>query len=241
MPGLTNPLPWWFARPADVVVARLALILLAVYGVLILIVLVSLLIAVVSQTYTDVKASESLQMLRNKASVIDEIESILPEACRRELNGQLLQPYVHVLVPQQASGRLLNGKYSQRHGQKDSEHKLKKLKGLVKQGLSEQRAGEGKVERLEAAIQVRAAGGCRMGVGGLGLGAGGGAGGGVWVRGATSAMPTPARPPLRRPQEARLPELQAMWARAGVYQAYDLLQVCKNVANEVDLQLLQLR
>jgi hypothetical protein len=134
------------------VVARLALILLVVYCVLILIVLVNMLIAIVSETYTDVKQTESLQMLRNKASVIDEIESILPEACRRELNGQLLQPYVHVLVPQQASGRLLNGKYSQRHGQKDSEYKLKKLKGLVKQGLSEQRAGEGKVERLEAAV-----------------------------------------------------------------------------------------
>ena len=75
----------------------------ACYGVLVLIVLVNLLIAIVDETFSAVKESEADQILRNKALIIDEIESTLDGACVRDLNARVLRPYVHVLVPQAAA------------------------------------------------------------------------------------------------------------------------------------------
>jgi hypothetical protein len=52
----------------------------------VLIVLVNLLIAIVQETYSLVKENEADQILRNKALIIDEIESTLTDACIADLN-----------------------------------------------------------------------------------------------------------------------------------------------------------
>lgn len=70
------------------VASRLAVVLACVYAVLVLIVLVNLLIAIVDETYGTVKESEADQMLRNKALIIDEIESTLTDAVIKDLNGR---------------------------------------------------------------------------------------------------------------------------------------------------------
>lgn len=62
--------------------------LACVYATLVLIVLVNLLIAIVDETYGTVKESEADQMLRNKALIIDEIESTLTDAVVKDLNGR---------------------------------------------------------------------------------------------------------------------------------------------------------
>jgi hypothetical protein len=67
------------------------------------------------------------------------------------LNERLLQPYVHVLVPQQAGGQQLGGS-SQRMGHKDTALRLKKIKGLLKRGLEEQGSGEARLRRLEEMV-----------------------------------------------------------------------------------------
>lgn len=68
--------------------SRLAVTLAAVYAVLVLIVLVNLLIAIVDETYGVVKENEADQILRNKALIIDEIESTLTDAVIRDLNSR---------------------------------------------------------------------------------------------------------------------------------------------------------
>lgn len=68
--------------------SRLAVVLACVYAVLVLIVLVNLLIAIVDETYGTVKESEADQMLRNKALIIDEIESTLTDAVIEDLNSR---------------------------------------------------------------------------------------------------------------------------------------------------------
>lgn len=70
------------------VASRLAVVLACVYAVLVLIVLVNLLIAIVDETYGTVKESEADQILRNKALIIDEIESTLTDAVVQDLNGR---------------------------------------------------------------------------------------------------------------------------------------------------------
>jgi hypothetical protein len=64
-------------------VALLALLVLGVFAVLVLIVLVNMLIAIVSETFKEVKRNEPMQMLRNKAYLISEIEGVMPPAARR--------------------------------------------------------------------------------------------------------------------------------------------------------------
>jgi hypothetical protein len=68
--------------------SRLAVTLAAIYAVLVLIVLVNLLIAIVDETYGIVKESEADQILRNKALIIDEIESTLNDAVVKDLNSR---------------------------------------------------------------------------------------------------------------------------------------------------------
>lgn len=109
----------------DTVVSKLAVTLACVYALLVLIVLVNMLIAIVDETYSSVKRSEQDQILRNKAMIIDEIESTLPRTCIDELNQRILLPYVHVLVPQQADIDNHGG------GQQDVLSKIKKLKRTV--------------------------------------------------------------------------------------------------------------
>ena len=50
-------------------------------------------IAIVDETYGQVKESEGDQILRNKALIIDEIESTLTDACIDDLNSR----YAHTL------------------------------------------------------------------------------------------------------------------------------------------------
>ncbi len=45
-------------------------------------------IAIVDETYGQVKESEGDQILRNKALIIDEIESTLTDACIDDLNSR---------------------------------------------------------------------------------------------------------------------------------------------------------
>jgi hypothetical protein len=70
------------------VASRLAVTLACGYAVLVLVVLVNLLIAIVDETYGIVKESEADQILRNKALIIDEIESTLTDACIKDLNSR---------------------------------------------------------------------------------------------------------------------------------------------------------
>ncbi len=89
------------------VVSRITLLLMAAYAVLVLIVLVNLLIALVSCTYRTVKAGEQAHMLRNHAVIIAELEALMDEAERRDLNEGRLGRFLHVLEPQQAADWLL--------------------------------------------------------------------------------------------------------------------------------------
>jgi hypothetical protein len=72
----------------NTVASRLAVTLACGYSVLVLIVLVNLLIAIVDETYGMVKETEADQILRNKALIIDEIESTLTDACIKDLNSR---------------------------------------------------------------------------------------------------------------------------------------------------------
>ncbi|KAI8473405.1 MAG: Ion transport protein-domain-containing protein [Monoraphidium minutum] len=148
----------------NTVAARLAVTLAAGYGVLVLIVLVNLLIAIVDETYGVVKESEADQILRNKALIIDEIESTLTDKCIQDLNSRVLLPYVHILVPQQASASR-----RARSGQQQVADKLRKLKDMVR-GLEARGASGGGGGGGAGALQPWGA---------AGPGGGGGGGGGV--------------------------------------------------------------
>jgi len=84
--------------------ARLAVVLLVIYSVLVLVVLLNLLIATVVKTHEAVSESEANTILRNKALIIDEIESTLSDAAVDDLNAHVLLPFIHVLMPQQQGG-----------------------------------------------------------------------------------------------------------------------------------------
>ncbi|WIA22614.1 hypothetical protein OEZ86_009594 [Tetradesmus obliquus] len=114
----------------NTVASRLAVILACVYALLLLIVLVNLLIAIVDETYGTVKESEADQMLRNKALIIDEIESTLTDAVVQDLNSRVLLPYVHILIPQAARADPFR--------RRDIHTKLRKLKHFIKERLPEQ-------------------------------------------------------------------------------------------------------
>ena len=86
---------------------------MAAYAVLMLIVLLNLLIAVVSFTFHAVKAGEEAHMLRNHAVIIAELEALMDEAERRELNEGGLGRFLHVLEPRQAAHWLLRREQEQ--------------------------------------------------------------------------------------------------------------------------------
>ncbi|KAF6261993.1 hypothetical protein COO60DRAFT_1699557 [Scenedesmus sp. NREL 46B-D3] len=111
----------------NTVASRLAVILACVYALLLLIVLVNLLIAIVDETYGTVKEGEADQMLRNKALIIDEIESTLTDAVVQDLNSRVLLPYVHILIPQAARADPFK--------RRDMHTKLRKLKQFIKERL----------------------------------------------------------------------------------------------------------
>lgn len=130
-------------------VSKLAVALLCCYAVLLLIVLVNLLIAIVSETYDTVRTTEENQILRNKALIIDEIESTLPPACVQELNARILLPFVHVLVPQQVWNK------GRKDGAKDMTERLSKLKHVMLHDVPERQRKE--LQALTATVRDLAA------------------------------------------------------------------------------------
>jgi hypothetical protein len=92
-----------------------------------IIVLVNMLIAIVSETYEDVKKSEAQQLLRNKAAVIDGIQGMAGARWRCCYTWLVGHQYVHVLEPKQVLGRPL----APRELQQELHARLGKVKGLL--------------------------------------------------------------------------------------------------------------
>jgi ABC-type uncharacterized transport system permease subunit len=84
-------------------VSRVELLLLAVFCALAVIVLINMLIAIVSSTFKAVKKKEDAYMLRNYATIIDEIERSLADSWRQYFNYKNQLGFVHVLEPQAVS------------------------------------------------------------------------------------------------------------------------------------------
>jgi hypothetical protein len=102
------------ALSAGAATARVTLLLLAAFFVALLVLLVSML-ATAARTYQGAKAREEAHVLRSYASMILDMEAMVPAEGRRELSGGALGRFVHVLELQPAAGWLL-GEMQQRQG-----------------------------------------------------------------------------------------------------------------------------
>jgi hypothetical protein len=129
------------------VAPRLALLLLVVYSVLVLIVLVNLLIAIVSDTFKEIKRSEELQMLKYQALMIGEVEAGLTEGQKEWLNLVNNKPFMHVLEPTPGVGTKLSS--------------LKKLPRAQRKLKREQQAQELRLQVQQIAAEVRGGVGLR--------------------------------------------------------------------------------
>jgi hypothetical protein len=101
-----------------VIIARVVLLLLVAYALVVLIIMINMLIATVADKLKEVKQAEEAELLRNRAIMIVEMEHTITEAERKQLNSRLIQRYMHVLKPQKQGDEAELGLYLHWHARK---------------------------------------------------------------------------------------------------------------------------
>ena len=143
---------------ADSLAGAIGLGLLVLYSLLVIIILINLIIAVVSAGYEDVKESEELHYLRNKAAFVDEVEGRMAAGHTQQDE----KPYLHVLTLHQQPTALGGASPEQQLEQqrKEAAESLEAMHRRMDRLQQEMAQGQRQVlEALSALAQQRAAGG----------------------------------------------------------------------------------
>eukprot|EP00803_Ostreobium_quekettii_P000758 evm.model.scf_2069.1 EVM.evm.TU.scf_2069.1 scf_2069:9780-19707(+) len=126
--------------------AEVSIALFIVYMGVMMIILLNLLIAIMGDSYSNIKDSENAHFMKARAEAIDDVESMMSTDRRRKIDEGIGQ-YLHVLVPRHPRGRLPElegqGRAMEKRFRRVMKGGLRKTQQILKKAL----AGQKKLHR----------------------------------------------------------------------------------------------